>query len=63
MTLPAYELELKANEERLRLQASVHELKQRMRDALNPEKAVRQHLAAFCGGAAAVACVAGGQET
>ena len=43
-TLPIYELELRAGDQRRRLQASVTELKSKVRDSIDVKNNVRQHL-------------------
>jgi hypothetical protein len=59
MKPPSYELEMKASDERKRLQGSLHELKLRMHDALDLKKAAREHIVSSCGTAAALAALAG----
>jgi hypothetical protein len=43
-TLPVYELELRASDQRKRLQASVTELKSKVQRSLDLKKTARQHL-------------------
>lgn len=43
-SLPIYELELRATEERRRLQSSVTELKSRLRENLDVSKTARRHV-------------------
>jgi hypothetical protein len=43
-SLPIYELELRANDERRRLQSSVTELKSRVRENLDLGKTARRHV-------------------
>lgn len=43
-SLPIYELELRAADERRRLQSSVTELKSRVRENLNVSKVARKHV-------------------
>lgn len=57
--LPSYDLELKASEERKRLHASVAELKFHVRDSLDVNKQVREHLGIACGAAALLGLVVG----
>jgi hypothetical protein len=59
MTLPTHELELRAAEQRRRLHASVHELKDHVRDSLDVKKNAREHFLLASGIAAAVAAAVG----
>jgi hypothetical protein len=59
MTLPTHELELRAAEQRRRLHASVHELKDHVRDSLDVKKNARDHVLLASGIAAAVAAAVG----
>jgi hypothetical protein len=52
--LPSYDLELKAANERRRLQDSVTELRYLVRDSLDVKQNVRRHLALVCTGVAVV---------
>ena len=57
--LPSYDLELRAAEERRRLQFSVGELRSRVREELDAKKQIRENLGAACGVAAAVGLLLG----
>jgi hypothetical protein len=57
--LPRYDLELKASEERKRLHTSVAELKSHVRDRLDVNKQLQEHLGIACAGAALLGLVAG----
>lgn len=59
MTLPTNELELRAAEQRRRLHASVHELKDHVRESLDVKKQAREHVLLASGVAAAVAAAVG----
>jgi len=59
MTLPAHELELRAADQRRRLHASVHELKDHVRESLDVKKQAREHVLLASGVAAAVAAAVG----
>ena len=59
MTLPTRELELRAADQRRRLHASVHELKDHVRESLDVKKQAREHVLLASGVAAAVAAAAG----
>lgn len=58
-TLPVYELELRASDQRKRLQASVTELKSKVQDNLDFKKTARQHLWLVGGFIATLALAAG----
>ncbi len=58
-SLPNYDLELKAAEERRVLHSSVEELKTRVRETFEPAELVREHLWTGLGIAVFVAFVAG----
>jgi hypothetical protein len=57
MTLPVDTLEIRAADQRRRLQSSVHELKDRVREKLDVKRNVRHHvlLASAIGGAFSLA--------
>ena len=57
--LPSYDLELKAAEDRRRLHRTVSELKSAVRDKLDVNKNVRQHLGLLCGISALLGLAAG----
>ena len=57
--LPSYDLELKAAEDRRRLHKTVNELKLAVRDKLDVNKNVREHLGLLCGVAAVIGLAAG----
>jgi predicted sugar kinase len=59
MTLPTHELELRAADQRRRLHASVHELKDHVRDSLDVKKNARDHVLLASGVAAALAAAVG----
>ena len=59
MTLPTHELELRAADQRRRLHASVHELKDHVRESLDVKKQAREHVLLASGVAAAVAAAVG----
>ena len=59
MTLPTHELELRAADQRRRLHASVHELKDHLRDSLDVKKNARDHVLLASGVAAALAAAVG----
>jgi len=59
MTLPTHDLELRAADQRRRLHASVHELKNHVRDSLDVKKQAREHVLLASGVAAAVAAAVG----
>ena len=59
MTLPTHELELRAAEQRRRLHASVHELKDHVRESLDVKKQAREHVLLASGVAAAMAAAVG----
>ncbi|HUK26153.1 MAG TPA: hypothetical protein VLV49_16340 [Terriglobales bacterium] len=59
MSLPTYELELKASDEREQLQESLRELKLHMHNLLRWKEAAREYVAPACGAAAVVATLAG----
>jgi len=59
MTLPAHELELRAADQRRRLHASVHELKDHVRESLDVKKQAREHVLLASGVAAAMAAAVG----
>ena len=59
MTLPAHDLELRAADQRRRLHASVHELKDHVRESLDVKKQAREHVLLASGVAAAVAAAVG----
>ena len=54
-TLPIYELELRASDQRRRLAASVAEFNTQVRERLNIDNAVREHLGLLSGIVAAFA--------
>jgi hypothetical protein len=58
-TLPIYELELRASDQRKRLQASVTELKSRVRESLDVKRTASQHLWLVGGIVAALALASG----
>lgn len=58
-SLPLYELELRAADERRRLQNSVTELKSRVRENLDVTKAARKHVWWAGAGLAAVGLLSG----
>ena len=57
--LPSYDLQLKASEDRKRLHTSVAELKSHMRDSLDVNKQLQEHLGIACAAAALLGLVAG----
>lgn len=57
--LPSYDLELKAADERQRLHATMEELRSSIKDTLDVNKNVREHLGTFCGVAAVIGLVSG----
>jgi len=59
MTLPTHDLELRAAAQRRRLHASVHELKDHVRDSLDVKKQAREHVLLASGVAAGVAAAVG----
>ncbi len=59
MTLPTHELELRAADQRRRLHASVHELKDHVRESLDVKKQAREHVLLASGVAAALAAAVG----
>jgi hypothetical protein len=59
MSLPSYDLELKAADERQRLHTSMAELKSCLNEAVDVKKNLRQHLGLACGAAAVVGLAAG----
>jgi len=59
MTLPTHDLELRAADQRRRLHASVHELKDHVRDSLDVKKQAREHVLLASGVAAGVAAAVG----
>jgi len=59
MTEPTYQLELKASEERQRIQHSMQDLKRCMRDALDLNRAVREHVTFSWAAAALISATAG----
>ncbi len=59
MTLPTHDLELRAADQRRRLHASVHELKDHVRDSLDVKKQAREHVLLASGVATAVAAAVG----
>jgi hypothetical protein len=59
MSLPTYDLELKASEERKRLQTHVHDLKLRLHQSLDLSRTARQHLSSTCGAVGLVTVAAG----
>ncbi|MEP6645091.1 MAG: hypothetical protein ABJA69_11380 [Acidobacteriaceae bacterium] len=58
-TLPSYELELKAADERKRLHSSVIELKARVRQTLDVTNNAREYVVPISGVAAVVSAVVG----
>jgi len=58
-TLPIYELELRASDQRARLEASVAELKTKVRERLDMDNAAREHLGLLSGIVAAFAFASG----
>ena len=59
MNEPTYQLELKASEERQRMQHSVQDLKRCLRDTLDLSRALRRHMTFSCVAAALLAGTAG----
>jgi hypothetical protein len=59
MSLPSYDLEVRAADERRRLHTSMAELKECLTEAVDVKKNVRQHLGLACG-VAAIFGLAGG---
>jgi len=59
MILPTHELELRAADQRRRLHASVHELKDHVRESLDVKKQAREHVLLASGVAAAVGAAVG----
>ena len=57
--LPSYDLELKAAEDRRRLEKTVSELRSAVRDKLDAKKTAREHLSLLCGISALIGLVAG----
>ena len=57
--LPSYDLELKAAEDRQRLEKTVSELRSAVRDKLDAKKTAREHLGLLCGISALIGLVAG----
>jgi hypothetical protein len=58
-TLPTYDLELRAADERRRLHSSVSELKDRVRERMDVERNVREHVVASSAAAAVVSMILG----
>jgi len=58
-SLPSYDLELKAADERQRLHDSVTELKVRLNESLDVKKNIRQHFPLACASSAVLALAAG----
>jgi hypothetical protein len=58
-SLPSYDLELKAADERQRLHDSVTELKVRLNESLDLKNNVRQHLRLVCAATAVLGLAAG----
>jgi hypothetical protein len=59
MSLPSYELELRASEQRQRIHLSLSELKGRLRERGAVKPLLRKYLAKFAGSAALVGLMAG----
>lgn len=59
MSLPSYDLEVRAADERQRLHSSMAELKNCLVEAVGVKKNVRQHLALACGAAALLGMASG----
>ena len=61
--LPSYDLELKAADNRRRLHRTVNELKSAVRDKLDVNRKVREHLGPICVIAAVIGLAAGSTVT
>ena len=59
MSLPSYELELRASEERKRLHLSLSDLKGRLRERAAVKPLLRKYLTGIAGSAALMALIAG----
>jgi hypothetical protein len=59
MSLPSYELELRASEQRKRIHLSLSELKGRLRERAVLKPLLRRYLTPISGSAALIALVAG----
>ena len=59
MSLPTYDLELRAADERRRLHNSVQELRCQLRDKLDVRNNARQYLGIACGAVAVLGLLAG----
>ena len=57
--LPSYDLELKAADERRRLEKTVSELRSAVRDKLDAKKNAQEHLGLLCGISALIGLAAG----
>ena len=58
-SLPSYDLQLKAAEDRQRLHTSVVELKSRLNETLDVRKNLREHLPAACAAVAVLGIMVG----
>lgn len=59
MSLPSYELELRASEQRQRIHLSLSELKGRLRERAALKPVLRKYLTGIAGSAALMALIAG----